>query len=198
MQADSHGNIWIVEDSGGKAGTLYPHAKQPNSFVFRFIPKDRSDLTKGGKLQALQVASKAHAGPIVFNAADIDGDITSQDQKDLHTYGNVFHTQWVTVHDTDVDGTTAFNANAAAKAAEATPFKRPENGQFRPGSGFREFYFAATGDTTAKTEAAAIRRIWRHLQADPEPIVEQRLAVPVLQVRRGAFELRQRRVLVGQ
>ena len=105
IQADSHGNIVIVEDSGGKAGTLYPNAKQPNSFVFRFIPKDRRDLKKGGKLQALQVASKAHAGPIVFNAADIDGDIASQDQKDLHTYGNVFHTQWVTVHDTDVDGT---------------------------------------------------------------------------------------------
>jgi hypothetical protein len=155
IQADAHGNIVIVEDSGGKAGTLYPNAKQPNSFVFRFIPKHRSDLKKGGKLQALQVASKAHAGPIVFNAADIDGDIASQDQKDLHTYGNVFHTQWVTVHDTDVDGTAAFNANAAAKAAKATPFKRPENGQFRPGTGFREFYFAATGDTNVKTEAAA-------------------------------------------
>jgi hypothetical protein len=42
-----------------------------------------------------------------------------------------------------------FNANDAAKAAHATPFKRPENGQFRPGSKFTEFYFDETGDTNA-------------------------------------------------
>jgi hypothetical protein len=30
-----------------------------------------------------------------------------------------------------------------------TPFKRPENGVFRPGSGFGEFYFDETGDTNA-------------------------------------------------
>ncbi len=154
MQADSHGNIVIVEDSGGKSGSLSPHAKQPNSFIFRFVPKNPRDLKLGGKLQALQVSSKAHAGPIVFNAADVDGDISSQDQKDLHTYGNVFQTHWITVHDTDTDGVAPFNANAAAKAAKATPFKRPENGQFRPGTGFREFFFDTTGDTNALTEAA--------------------------------------------
>src|SRR5262249_26721945 len=42
-----------------------------------------------------------------------------------------------------------FNANTAAKAAHATPFKRPENALFRPGSHFREFYFDETGDTSA-------------------------------------------------
>jgi hypothetical protein len=155
IQADSRGNIWIVEDSSGKSGTQFPHAKQPNSFIYRFVPKDPHDLKKGGKLQALQVQSRAHAGPIVFNAADVDGDIASQDQKDLHTYGKVFTTHWVTIHDTDVNGFGIFNANASAKAAKATPFKRPENGQFRPGSGFREFYFDTTGDTNNLTEAAA-------------------------------------------
>jgi hypothetical protein len=45
----------------------------------------------------------------------------------------------------------AFDANAAAKAAGATPFKRPENGQFRPGSHFSEFYFDETGDTALLT-----------------------------------------------
>src|SRR5262249_25433497 len=37
----------------------------------------------------------------------------------------------------------------------ATPFKRPENGQFRPGTSFREFYFDATGDTNATSTANA-------------------------------------------
>jgi hypothetical protein len=55
----------------------------------------------------------------------------------------------VTVHDTSVQGNAPFNANTAAKAAGATPFKRPENGQFRPGSKFTEFFFDETGDTNA-------------------------------------------------
>ena len=38
IQDDSNGNIWIVEDVGGphKPGTT---AKQPNSFVYRYVPK---------------------------------------------------------------------------------------------------------------------------------------------------------------
>src|SRR5205814_4517973 len=67
----------------------------------------------------------------------------------VHTYGNVLKTKWALVHDTSVNGTTPFNANVAAKAAHATPFKRPENGQFKPGSHFTEFYFDETGDTNA-------------------------------------------------
>ena len=55
----------------------------------------------------------------------------------------------MTVHDTDPAGCAPFNANLAAKEADATPFKRPENGQFRPGSHFRQFYFDETGDTNA-------------------------------------------------
>jgi secreted PhoX family phosphatase len=55
--------------------------------------------------------------------------------------------QWVTVHDTEINGTDPFDANALAKAAGATPFKRPENGQFQPGSNFRAFFFVVTGDT---------------------------------------------------
>ena len=53
------------------------------------------------------------------------------------------------VHDMDVDGFDAFDANAAAKTAGATPFKRPENAQFRPGSDYRTFFFCPTGDTDA-------------------------------------------------
>src|SRR5215468_1846891 len=154
IQADTWGRLIIVEDVGGKTGTANPHAKQPNSFVYRFLPTTPSDLKAGGKLQVLQVMSKAHLGPIVFHAADVDGDITSQDQVDLHTYGMTFQTNWVTIHDTAVNGFAPYSANALAKAAGGTPFKRPENGQFRPGSNFSEFIFDATGDTNALTEAA--------------------------------------------
>jgi len=154
IQSDEQGRLYIVEDSGGSSGVVNTLAKRPNSFVFRFLPKDSSDLTKGGKLQALQVASLAHAGPISFNFfASADAAILSQDAKDLHTYNKLFDTTWVTIHDTDVDGTAPFNANAAAKAHDATPFKRPENGLFRPGSNFGEFIFDETGDTNLNTQA---------------------------------------------
>jgi hypothetical protein len=96
--------------------------------------------------------SKASPGqPIAFQTVSA----LTQDIKDLHTYGIVFDTKWVTVHDTDVDGFAAFNANALAKTKLATPFKRPENGLFRPGSHFREFFFDETGDTSATTTAGS-------------------------------------------
>ena len=154
LQADRWGRLILVEDSGGKNGTAFPHARQPNSFVYRFLPYRPSDLKAGGKLQVLQVKSKAHPGAIVFGS-NPDADIQSQDQKDLHTYGLVFQTAWITIHDTAVAGFIPYSANALAKAAGGTPFKRPENGQFRPGSNFSEFLFDATGDTNALTEAGS-------------------------------------------
>ena len=148
IQADGDGNVWIVEDIGGPT---VAGARVPNSFIYRFVPKDRYNLKHGGKLQALQVVRLDRSGPIVFNPASA----LTQDVKDLHAYGNLFDTQWVTVHDTDVDGTASFNANALAKAKLATPFKRPENGVFRPGTGFGEFFFTETGDTNATTTAGS-------------------------------------------
>jgi hypothetical protein len=155
IQNDSEGNIWLVEDIGGARGTgANSNARQANSFIYRFVPTNRSDLTNG-KLQALQVTSLRTGQPIVFHAGQADADILSGDIKDLHTYGKVFKTRWVTVHDTAADGAVPFNANALAKAKGATPFKRPENGQFRPGSQFTEFYFDETGDTNALSSANA-------------------------------------------
>jgi uncharacterized protein DUF839 len=149
IQADSHGNVWMVEDIGG---STVAGARLPNSFIYRFVPKSRHDLKQGGKLQALQVMSKANPGqPIAFQTTSA----LTQDIKDLHSYGIVFDTKWVTIHDTDADGFTPFNANALAKTKLATPFKRPENAQFRPGSGFREFFFDETGDTSATTTAGS-------------------------------------------
>ena len=154
IQNDSDGNLWIVEDVGGKSGTANPHAKQPNSFVYRFKPRQRGDL-KSGRLQALQVASLRSGQPIVFHDGQADADITSPDTRDLHTYGHEFRTKWVTIHDTSSDGTAPFSANALAKTKGATPFKRPENGVFKPDSRFGRFVFTETGDTNADTEAGS-------------------------------------------
>jgi secreted PhoX family phosphatase len=73
--------------------------------------------------------------------------VLSNNQLLLHTVGASWPVQWITIHDTAVDGTGAFDANARAKLLGATPFKRPENAQFQPGSNFRTFFFVITGDT---------------------------------------------------
>ncbi|MCU1380981.1 MAG: hypothetical protein JWN29_3964 [Acidimicrobiales bacterium] len=154
IQTDDLGNLYLVEDSGGKAGPTTPNAKQANSFVYRLLLTDPADISKGGRLQALQVTNGDH--PITFHAGQADADILGQDIADLHTYGKSFTTKWVTIHDTAVDGFTPFDANTKAKAASATPFKRPENGVFRPDGKFGEFFFTETGDTNANTEAGAL------------------------------------------
>jgi hypothetical protein len=149
VQNDSAGNLWIVEDSGGsfKNGTT---AKRPNSFLYRYVPTHPGDLAHG-KLQVLQVLNSS-GNPITF---DSQAALNNPDQVALHTYGTTLKTRWVTIHDTATDGTTPFSANALAKAAQATPFKRPENGLFQPESGFRTFFFDETGDTDATTPEAA-------------------------------------------
>jgi len=150
IQADSHGNIWLVEDIGG---ATVAGARLPNSFIYRFVPRNVHDLRQGGKLQALQVMSRANPGqPIAFQTVTA----LTQDMKDLHTYGLQFETRWVTLHDTMVDGFTPFSANTLAKSRLATPFKRPENGVFRPGSDFGEFFFTETADTSATSTAIPV------------------------------------------
>jgi hypothetical protein len=142
IQDDSDGNIWIVEDVGGaNKGTT--KARRPNSFIYRYVPAHPGDLAHG-KLQVLQVWDGDH--PVTFES---QAALNGSDQVDLRTYGKKFRTKWVTIHDTAKDGNAPFDSNSLAKAAQATPFKRPENGQFRPGSHFNEFYFDETGDTNA-------------------------------------------------
>ena len=148
IQNDSAGNIWIVEDIGGakkpNAAGATTAAKIPNSFVYRYVPATPGDLANGA-LQVLQVRNAA--GQPITQASQTA--LNSPDQLALHTYGATFDTRWVTVHDTATDGHASFNANALALADGGTPFKRPENGQFRPGSHFGEFFFDETGDTDA-------------------------------------------------
>ena len=172
IQNDDRGNLWIVEDIGGSnkppAGSdtctngnraptpTVPEcttARRPNSFLYRYVPAHKGDLANG-KLQVLQVLNAAHQ-PITFES---QAALNNPDQVALHTYGNAFQTRWVTIHDTAVDGTTPFNANTLAKTPlpthngnVGTPFKRPENGVFRPGSDFKQFFFDETGDTNANS-----------------------------------------------
>ena len=139
VQNDDRGNVWLVEDIGGAAAG---GGKVPNSYVYRFVPTDKTDLAKGGTLQALQI-ERVGGGPAT--AAQLQANPKDRFITKLHHYGSSFRTRWVTVH----SGTTgSFDATAAAAAAKATPLKRPENGAFRPGTDFRKFYFTETGDTT--------------------------------------------------
>jgi hypothetical protein len=143
IQNDQDGNVWLVEDIGGANNS---GGKVPNSYVYRFVPTNKADLTAGGTLQALQI-KRSDGTPAT--AAQLQANPSDSFITDLHTYGTSFATSWVTVHSTtNGGGPGAFDATAAAKAASATPLKRPENGVFRPGTGFKEFYFTETGDTS--------------------------------------------------
>src|SRR5262245_26671443 len=66
IQPDSFGNLWIVEDAGGSSGAQNPQARQPNSFVYRFVPYKKHDLKMGGTMQVMAVNSQAHAGTTLF------------------------------------------------------------------------------------------------------------------------------------
>jgi len=168
IHPDDRGNLIMAEDIGGTAVNVDPNnpdspkvAKQPNSFVYRFLPNDPTSLSAGGKLQALQVLIDGQ--PVVFHADDPAGDVFSLNQLLLHTPGTSYPIQWVTVHDTSVDGFDPFDENALAKAAGATPFKRPENLQYLPRSGYQTFFFCPTGDTNADAgaqEALRERGTW--------------------------------------
>ncbi|MCW2982869.1 MAG: hypothetical protein JWR63_439 [Conexibacter sp.] len=151
VNVDKLGNVYVVEDTGGSTqsdnGTA-TKVKQPNSFVYRFVPLKRTDLSRG-RLQALQIATDS--GPITFHSAATDPAGAREDTfgeaiRKLHS-GDALQAKWVTIHDTEVDGQASFDANAAAKAKGATPLKRPENGKFVPGSDFASYVFDETGDT---------------------------------------------------
>ena len=126
--------------------------------------------------------------------------LNAPDQLALHTYGNVFDTRWVTIHDTAADGNAPFNANVAAKAAHATPFKRPgERRSSGPGSHFtrvllrRDRRHERDQPRERRTRAAGARSS----KLDPaQPVADDRHADAVLQGRPGAHRLRQRGVPV--
>ncbi|HET6266243.1 MAG TPA: alkaline phosphatase PhoX, partial [Acidobacteriota bacterium] len=171
IHPDDKGNILIIEDVGGTSVSVDPSnpsaavaAKDPNSFVYRFVPNNPANLSAGGKMQALQVSIDGK--PVKFVAVDAahpTGDVFSTNQLKLHTPGTSYPCRWITIHNTDTDGTASFDANALAKSKGATPFKRPENAAFQPGTGFQTFFFDPTGDTNADAgnqPALASRGSW--------------------------------------
>jgi hypothetical protein len=167
VQVDKLGNVYLVEDTGGSGvtdGATTTKVKLPNSFVYRFKPASKGNLTQG-RLQALQVS--VGRAPIVFHDRAVDptgarDDALGEPIRRLHS-GETLQAKWVTIHDTASDGTTSFDANALAKRAGATPLKRPENGKFVPESDFRSFVFVETGDTdqaAGEYPGAAERAAW--------------------------------------
>ena len=131
---DKLGEVYLVEDTGGSGvvdnGTT-TKVKQPNSFIYRFIPANKGDFSQG-KLQALQIT--ADDTPITFHDRAVDPVAARDDALGtpilkLHS-GASLSAKWITIHDTATDGTASFDANAAAKKGGATPLKRPENGKF--------------------------------------------------------------------
>jgi hypothetical protein len=170
VQADDHGDLYLAEDVGGKVGAVSgdttsanAFTKQPNSFIYRFVPNNPSNLLLGGKVQVLQVI--VNGSPLKFtmpassSAADVaaaaNTDISGTNSSGyvaLHIYGTSYNTKWITISTTtSATALPGADDNALAKAAGGTPFKRPENGVFRPGSNFKEFYFDETGDTDNRT-----------------------------------------------
>jgi len=157
IRCDDEGNIYIIEDvSGTRPGGLGANnvplnaAAQPNSFVYRYVPNNRARIEDGGKLQALQVV--IDGVPVTFNAADPKGDILSAAQLKLHTPGTSYPIKWVTIATPPKNNPVSLgSATMLAKAAGATPFKRPENLAWLPNSKFRTFFFTPTGDTDAPT-----------------------------------------------
>ena len=119
---------------------------------------------------ALQAFTGSPLQPLTFGgttAAQAFADVYSTANKDLRTPGSSWPAHWLHIHDTgpfvNLNTCVSFNANAAAKAAGATPFKRPENGQFVPGSNFDSFVFDETGDTDSRSgpgTALAERGFW--------------------------------------
>ena len=174
VQADDRGNLYIAEDVGGKtSGLTGPPAdntsanaftKQPNSFIYRFVPNDPSDLTKGGKVQALQVL--VGGSPLKFTkpASSSQADVAAAANTDISGRNSARvrrapHLRHVVRHEVDHDRTPrrrqrrcpAQTTTRSPRPPGATPFKRPENGVFRPGSNFKELYFDETGDTDDRT-----------------------------------------------
>jgi hypothetical protein len=156
VQNDSAGNVWLVEDIGGAGAS---GGKKPNSYVYRFTPETPTDLS-AGTLEALQVSRQDGSA---VTAAQLSANPSDRFITDLHTYGSSFSTKWVPISPGADNG-----SRAAAATAGATPFKRPENGVFRPGTNFGEFYFTETGDTNKNsTLPGAFGGVFKLAQKSP-------------------------------
>ena len=116
IHPDSEGNIYIIEDTGGATShtPAINNGRQPNSFVYRYVPNNPSRIRDSGRLEALQVIIDGR--PLVFGgAAAVDADISSTALLKLHTLGTSYPIRWVTIHTANAGDTAGFDANAAAR-----------------------------------------------------------------------------------
>ena len=178
IQNDSAGNLWIVEDVGGVGRQPADPASRSSrtASCIASCPIDPSDLTPAASSRRCRSTRAATATRSSFHAGRPRRRHPVAGPQDLHTYGNVLRRRtWVTIHDTATDGTAPFDANALAKAAAATPFKRPENGVFRPGTDFRSSSSPRPATPTSLPRPAPLRWLRRGVPAHArQPGVEHR------------------------
>jgi hypothetical protein len=109
VQNDSDGNLWIVEDIGGRPkGT---HDRQDPQQLRLPLPAQQS--RRPAPRQAPGAAGAQQ--PRTADHAEIPDAAHGADQVELHDYGNELSTRWVQIDDTATDGTAPFNANMNAK-----------------------------------------------------------------------------------
>ena len=126
IHTDKDGNIYMIEDTGGAtSATTTPvnlnKGRQPNSFVYRFVPNNRSRIEDGGKLQALQVT--VDGTPIVFGGtttAQQDADISSTASSNCTSPARIIRS-----------GGSPFTPRKPATALRSTPTPRPRRREQR-------------------------------------------------------------------
>ena len=167
---DNQGNITLAEDAGGvsaqrviKGDVTSPKvAKQPNSFIYRFEPYNKADLSVGGRLFALQVIM--NGTPLAFHAADPVGDTFSDNQVRHPRRSNApsWPVSWVLLQTTPspMANHAVRRQPPSPRSKLATPFKRPENLKFLPGSNFETF--SSSARPAIRTRTPAINPHWRN------------------------------------
>src|SRR4029077_16062974 len=113
IHPDNKGNIYMIDDTGGATSLTTPpvnlnKGRQPNSFVYRYVPNNPKRLEDGGKLQALQVI--IDGSPVTFHANDVIGDVIAPAQRKLHTPGTSWPIKWITIHESHAGDTAPFVA----------------------------------------------------------------------------------------
>ena len=130
-----------------------PNSKQPNSFVYRFVPNrprrpDAGRPAAGAAGDQRQPSDRLLARrPTTPTSSARTSPTCTPTARPSPPAGSPSTTPRPTA-------ARRSTRTPLAKAAGGTAFKRPENGVFAPDGSFRDFYFTETGDTNADTEAA--------------------------------------------
>src|SRR5262249_54066589 len=135
IHSDDKGNLLLIEDSGGTSVNVDPSnpnspkaARNPNSFVYRFVPYDPEDLFAGGRLHALQVLiGGALVNYVPVNTTQWMVEVFLDAQIKIVTLGREWDSFSLPPPNTAVLRAANINANAAVKAAEVFSFKLAEN-----------------------------------------------------------------------